>query len=320
MSKIGRNELCPCGSDIKYKKCCGQNNQTVLNAAAVNQELYQAHGDLISFTNNQYDELINKQLDSYHVDETLQEIYKVGLTPWIVLKSSLLENHKTIFQAYMNKKRDTISLHAKQQLLQWMQREPSIYQVITVNEQEQGFAQIQHIAGKRETYSIPFNDADIFSKGSLLSGLIVPFLGHHNFLFQTIRLFNDNKVHFQKLLLKHNHYPTLLKSILEDGLLNYQWLHPLHEEVADLFASYAAEKDYDNKVIAKAIMIWHEYCEIANPSIMKPEPHAAAFAYYFEKDLIDNQDIRQSEVAEQFETSASTLSTTYRRITAALNE
>lgn len=26
MSKIGRNEPCPCGSGKKYKRCCGQNN------------------------------------------------------------------------------------------------------------------------------------------------------------------------------------------------------------------------------------------------------------------------------------------------------
>ena len=25
-SKVGRNELCPCGSGLKYKKCCGQYN------------------------------------------------------------------------------------------------------------------------------------------------------------------------------------------------------------------------------------------------------------------------------------------------------
>ena len=22
--KVGRNEICPCGSNIKYKKCCGK--------------------------------------------------------------------------------------------------------------------------------------------------------------------------------------------------------------------------------------------------------------------------------------------------------
>lgn len=24
--KIGRNEPCPCGNDLKYKKCCGKNS------------------------------------------------------------------------------------------------------------------------------------------------------------------------------------------------------------------------------------------------------------------------------------------------------
>lgn len=26
--KIGRNDLCPCGSGIKYKKCCAGKNET----------------------------------------------------------------------------------------------------------------------------------------------------------------------------------------------------------------------------------------------------------------------------------------------------
>ena len=26
MPKVGRNDLCPCGSGKKFKKCCGQNN------------------------------------------------------------------------------------------------------------------------------------------------------------------------------------------------------------------------------------------------------------------------------------------------------
>jgi len=25
-AKIGRNDLCPCGSGKKYKKCCGRNS------------------------------------------------------------------------------------------------------------------------------------------------------------------------------------------------------------------------------------------------------------------------------------------------------
>lgn len=30
MRKIGRNSLCPCGSGLKYKKCCGKNKASKL--------------------------------------------------------------------------------------------------------------------------------------------------------------------------------------------------------------------------------------------------------------------------------------------------
>ena len=29
MKKVGRNELCPCGSGKKYKKCCGSNDKII---------------------------------------------------------------------------------------------------------------------------------------------------------------------------------------------------------------------------------------------------------------------------------------------------
>lgn len=39
-NKIGRNEICPCGSGLKYKKCCGKNNTIVsINSECEHQEL-----------------------------------------------------------------------------------------------------------------------------------------------------------------------------------------------------------------------------------------------------------------------------------------
>ncbi len=40
MAKIGRNDLCPCGSGIKYKKCCAQKSdaQRIAESAQKNRE------------------------------------------------------------------------------------------------------------------------------------------------------------------------------------------------------------------------------------------------------------------------------------------
>jgi uncharacterized protein len=35
MTKIGRNDPCPCGSGKKYKKCCYDKDQAAAHAAAV---------------------------------------------------------------------------------------------------------------------------------------------------------------------------------------------------------------------------------------------------------------------------------------------
>lgn len=314
MCKFGRNQLCPCGSGYKYKKCCGAIDQQEHNAQTINQELYQVHEELISFTKDQYSSVIDKQLSQYAYDDALHDIYKIGLAPWLTMKLPLLENKKTIFQVYMEEKRNSLSLTTRHQLLQWTEREASVYKIIAVDQSKRGFARLQNIAGKKEKHIIPYDDVDNFPEGSLVYGIIIPFLNHDNFLFQMIRLFNNDSIHFKKLLLVHDNTPSLLKDVLENGLMHDQWLHPLHEEVADLFANYAAEKKYADKVIAESILLWNDYCKKTNPTIMKPEPHAAAFTYYFEKNLLNNPQVRQSEVAEQFNTSPSTLSVTYRRI------
>ena len=319
MTKIGRNEPCPCGSGKKYKKCCGINIVENYDVNAVNDELYAFHGELISFTNNHFVDVIDKQAALYEHAEEMDEIYKTGLVPWIVTKLPLPEENNTIFQSYIQEKRNSLSLTTRQTLLRWIESEPSIYEVIAVDEPKPGFVQVQDIAGKKEIYNIPYNDAEHYPKGGLVSGVIVPFLEHENFLFSMIRLFNENKVHFQKLILKHNHYPSLLRDVLNDGLFEAEWLQPQHEEVADLFATYADEQGHENKSIAEGIIQWNDYCKKTNPSIQKSEPHAAALTYFFEKDLMHNDDVRQAQVAEAFGTSPSTLSAIYRRITEELN-
>ena len=37
MAKIGRNELCPCGSGLKYKRCCLQQKQTTETVSPMQQ-------------------------------------------------------------------------------------------------------------------------------------------------------------------------------------------------------------------------------------------------------------------------------------------
>ncbi len=42
MNKIGRNDSCPCGSGLKYKKCCLGRNETTDGEGSVSAELLES--------------------------------------------------------------------------------------------------------------------------------------------------------------------------------------------------------------------------------------------------------------------------------------
>jgi len=48
MSKVGRNEPCPCGSGRKYKRCCLRKNST--SSVKTEAAAQQYHRDALAFT------------------------------------------------------------------------------------------------------------------------------------------------------------------------------------------------------------------------------------------------------------------------------
>ena len=79
-------------------------------------------------------------------------------------------------------------------------------------------------------------------------------------------------------------------------------------------------KKVKDKLIVDGIVLWNKYCQLVNPAIQKAGPHAAGFTYYFEKNILNNTHVKQMEVADQFGTSASSLSSIYRKIVKELEE
>lgn len=71
MTKVGRNEPCPCGSGKKYKKCCGNNKSTANSSAIVKEELDQAFQRFQDYVVNEYPHLLPSeppQTQEEHLD------------------------------------------------------------------------------------------------------------------------------------------------------------------------------------------------------------------------------------------------------------
>jgi hypothetical protein len=67
----------------------------------------------------------------------------------------------------------------------------------------------------------------------------------------------------------------------------------------------------------RLLRLWVDAAEAMQPKVAKAEPWAAAIAYLY-RSKVAGESVTQGEIAEQFETSASTVGTKAREITAAL--
>jgi hypothetical protein len=99
------------------------------------------------------------------------------------------------------------------------------------------------------------------------------------------------------------------RSLLAEGAPE-SW-QAVHEKLA----AWASGWTWDSR--QRLLRLWVDAAEALEPKVGKAEPWAAAIAYLYRAKVF-GENVTQTEIAEQFETSASTVGTKGREITAAL--
>lgn len=330
LSKIKRNEPCPCGSGKKYKHCHGK-NPTPASNVSLNDEVNHLHQTFISDALNHYDEKMDEVTNQYQEllqvdDEATAEIYKTGLKLWTLFNVPFLAKNETIFGKFYHKYRGLMSLQARDIVSKWADSVPSVYEVTTVPDDGSNVT-VTDITSNI-SYEIPHHQGKDFVDGSLIIGTMVPLANSHSFIYTIIRLFQHNKDRIIELFKQHstdeqglkNTFPNYLADVLVQSMDEFEWSNPLHGEVAQLFANHVIQKNISDDIIFKGVSLWKEYCDKENPSLKNIEPYAASLEYLVHKTLLANNDITQSQLADEYETSAGSISTNYRKLTGALDE
>lgn len=331
MSKTKQSEVCPCGSGKKYKNCCHTNDMNRSMKQSMNNELYRLHQNLILTVTNRYDELLQEQYKKFDnpliADRETREIYRTGLTAWIISFVSIFTNKETILERYYRSIQRKLSPLTRSVVTRWFDKTPSVYKVISIDSPKKHFLLIQDLKTEEKFY-VPFQDADDFIEGSLLIGILIPFVKHQNFFFTTIKLFHRDHQFYVELLNKYSekdgglnkHYPQFLAEALNSGLTVSEWQDPLHEEVANLFAEHMSNKGFHDTVIMSGIEKWNHFCSKKSPTIQRAEPYAAALDYYIQREFLNEKDVKQVDLAEEYDISPSTLSRNYRQLVNELND
>lgn len=329
MGKIKRNEACPCGSGKKYKKCCGALIQGGITLEDIDGQLDLLQKQLISFAKRKYQKQINEKLKLYQSTYTIEDrdlsaVYEIGVMIWLILNVPFILN-KTIFRIFFEENSSTFNPLAKSFFSKWSNYSPSVYEIHAMKKKRKQLTVMDVLTN--QTFEVPYNEQEDFQIGGLLIGTIVPYATQHNFFYQIIKLYNYEKSEVKEVMDKYvknntlkESFPSFLYHLLaheEEILQDYS---PMRQKVSELFIERMNNKGANQEIIDKGLSIWNHYSKKIKPLNTKAESIAAALEYWVHKSYLQHSPVSQSQLAKEYNISASTISANYKKLINTIDE
>lgn len=331
MTKDKEKQPCSCGSGIESEKCCGTSNVIEMNQDIYNDDLNELHKNLVAYAFNNYQELILEEADLPDYDPTeeinqVEQTYLNGITLWVILNVPVFDNVKTIFDVFFQQQKEQIKrTRTKNTFAKWDSSSPSVYEVIAVDDGDPAYATLKDVISGEE-FTTPSLEHG-FTIGSAIIGTLIPYISYHHFFLSMIEVYEHGKqkvIDIYKGLLDEekeliNDFPEFLSLILEVEE-KLDWNNKNEEDVAALFSMHLDDKDIPEDIKVIGVLVWYEYCKKNQPSIRSIAAQAAALEYFLHTSILEVKTITQTQIAKEYDTSASAISNNYRNIMTSLDE
>lgn len=328
MEKVGRNDPCPCGSGKKYKKCHGASNVIEINPGPYNAELDLLHEKLLTFATEEYTmELagITERYPEFSImeDEERMDIYMTGLITWAIFYEPV-EGQQTIFDIFYQRQKSKIKHErVKKAFESWRGRLPSLYEIQQITEEKVFLLDLR----TEESYQITRREEAEFEVGTIVIGMLLPFVQKHEFFIALFELIGEHEEMIKIIEsttvedLKEN-YPEILGEILrtEYASSELEWERPEYEMVAGMLTDHMSRKHAMEMMIAAGVAIWKRFTEEAHPNVRKLGAYAAAVDYIVQKTVLLQSLQSQKDLAAEYGTSSNTISKHSRTITEVLGD
>ncbi|TLS35070.1 SEC-C domain-containing protein [Pseudalkalibacillus caeni] len=339
MLNIKRNELCPCGSGKKYKKCClkNENKKAVLENHLLVKELSVIQAQMIEYAMERHQELIvqltNSVFNQYKIKPDDEQVYMEALIPWAIFTVPVNQWQKTIakefIQAWAATSPDQEVLDA---VNNWKNALPSVYEVQNhIGDETVSLKDIW----SNEQYNVVLNGKEALpASRDLVLGILLDAGSQSIFYVDCMKLqVSDKNKLVSEISEFANHkeektvreairtdFPSILFRILA---FDVNMVNPIekplskpaqdpYRKVADLFISEIKE-DYSSEAVEKGLRVWEAYTNKKKPAIRKESIFAAALEYMVAKHIEGNT-VSQSELAKKYATSASSISSRYKEM------
>ena len=340
---IGRNELCPCGSGKKYKKCCLQKNQVI--EFAKNKTLY-AKG-LYNNLENKINDYSKQERFSEDRNECKQYFYvshednaKINkLFNTYFVHDFTLKNNKVIANMFVEENQSTLSKMHKAILMGMLKSNISIFKVEDISSTKSSvrdyFNDIKIVVEDIDSFKNLQVGDNIIARPVNMQGMNILVddyikLSQENvdLIINNIRniyITNEKNIKNIKEFLVYNSeliYKFAQQIIINDKSyrvkpqeLNYEGKKDFKVQKNDELDIYNILKDnIEEKYLQKGINLWKEFIKANNSVKGSENGWAAAVEYYIKKDA--GEIVTQAQVSQKYEISPRTLGKRYKELKA----
>ncbi|WFA05616.1 SEC-C metal-binding domain-containing protein [Bacillus sp. HSf4] len=343
MGKVKRNGPCPCGSGLKYKKCCGSKEAGFPSVAV--QELKQVQKDVMEFAFTEHKETIDQFLNEYtflsDLEQSAQKICVFNLGVWGVFSQPLAEGGLTIFEDYLQRKGASIlRSQTKEAVQSWKKMSPAFMRVKHFTEAGVRFEDA--VTHEEVTVKMNVKREGPFV-GEYVLGFPIKVASHTEFFLQfTIYPAKMADVLQSRLkealdrftgeggakeqLMREDFPHVLMKLCRQDDNTSQsasqemEWANDMEKETAGVIRKGMLEEGHSESFVCWAVGVWKSYCDKKAPIIKKTEAFAAALEYFVNTVSKSEKSVSQAKLAKKYGVSASTVSNRFKDIESVLEE
>lgn len=337
---IGRNELCPCGSGKKYKKCCLQKNQSIeftRNKILYAKGLYENMENKIyeyARSSSFYGDRV-KVIQQFHISQDSNlKIDKLYNTYFINDYKTI--NGNTIIERFADNNKLTLNKSQRNVLLSMIKSNIGIFKIEDIN------ATKTILRDYFTDNKITVEDVNLvknLNKDDSIISRIVNVQGMNIFVQDYVKVTKKNmKIILENIKQLYNNYNKKVKNKKEFLYYNSEIIYNFAQQIilndeSYLISPVTLEKtklkkeskeelgvniydilknNIEDKYLQKGLDLWNKFKK-SNTSIKGSENGwAAAVEYYIKKDA--GETITQAQVSQKYEVSSRTLGKRYKAL------
>ncbi|MBE4907211.1 SEC-C domain-containing protein [Bacillus luteolus] len=338
MLKVGRNDVCPCGSGKKFKKCC-EKKEVISITSIIDQEMIDIKNEIVGFAHYHFgaelEQVITDRYSEFDVpedDEDISQIITLIAWGWTIFNEPIKKKgNQRIIDLYLAENINRISRPRTREIVRsWTNGQSTISRLLEKNSHE---ILVQDLFTK-ENKKVKLLTKDMFKEfeiGSLLLGTLVPLGDSYMYFLECVgiegtqsmeslifKIYEDTHLEDPAEFLKEDFLFIVGMSLLdEDGntdldvdVDNVEWVTPLHQMIAKFFQSKMVNEP--EQFTAIGLILWKAYTDRKAPLIKNPNIAVAALHYLL--DQLFTGIHTQKSIAEIYGVTAGSVSSRYRDI------